>query len=199
MGQRLRRAAQLHYRAESASPRADAPANDSASDDRAGNRPADVSVNTRAHAFANDPDDDTGTPCADTAAGGHTDHRANVRANVRASHRADDPGNARPANVPATFRANASADGRANHPANVRANDPANIGANDPANIGANHPTNVRANVGATVRANDRANDIVHTCVDGIADARTDIARAYPLKRSYSPRFTSAPGFTSDR
>lgn len=197
LGQRLRRAAQLHYRAESASPRANAsnnaPANDSASDDRAGNptgnRPADVSVNTRAHAFANDPDDDTGTPCADTAVGGHTDHRANVRA----SHSAYDPGNARPATFRANLRANAGADGRANHPANVRANDPANVGANHPTNVRANHATNVRANGGANNRANDTANGIVHTCVHGIADARTDIARAYPLKRSYSP------GFTSDR
>jgi hypothetical protein len=197
LGQRLRRAAQLHYRAESASPRANAsnnaPANDSAYIDGAGdpaiNRPADVSVNNRAHAFAIDPDDDPGTPCADSAADGHTDHRANVRANVRASHRSDDPGNVRPATVRANHPANASADGRANHPANVRANDPANVGASDPANVRANHPANGRANG----RAGGTANGIVHTCVDGVADARTDIARAYPLKRSYSP------GFTSDR
>ena len=203
LGQRLRRAAQLHYRTESARPRADAsnnaPANHSAyndgADDPAVNRPANVSVNNRAHAFANDPDDDPGTPCADTAAEGHTDHRANVGANVRASHRAYDPGNARPATVRTNYPANASADGRANHPANVRANDPAdgranhppNVRANDAADVGASHPTNVRANVGAS----DTSNDIVHTCVDGTGDARTDIARAYPLKRSYSPRFTS--------
>ena len=65
MGQRLRPAAQLHYRAKSARPRANAAANDSASNGPAGlhnaNRSTSVSVDTRTH-----------------GASRNTDHRANV-------------------------------------------------------------------------------------------------------------------------
>ena len=174
VGQRLRPAAQLHYRAESARPRANPAANDSASHSPAGlpnaNDSTNVSVGTRAH-----------------DANRHTDHRANVRA----SHRADGPGNARPANV----RAGRATDGPGiARPANVRAGRPTNGPGNArPANVRAGRPTNHPADVRVSDNARDSANGTSHTRAYSIAHARTDIARAYPLKRSYSR------GFTSDR
>ena len=207
MGQRLRPAAQLHYRAESARPRANAAANDSASNGPAGlpnaNHSTNVSVGTRAH-----------------DANRHTDHRANVRAshradgpgnarraNVRAGRPTDGPGNARRANVragrptdgpgnarPANVRAGRPTDGPGNaRPANVRAgrptDDPANV---RPANVRRRPPTSP-TNHRASDNARDSANGTSHTRAYSIAHARTDNARAYPLKRSYSR------GFTSDR
>ena len=136
VGQRLRPAAQLHYRAESARPRANAAANDSASNGPAGllnaNDSTNVSVGTRAHDATR-----------------HADHRAIVRA----GRVTDGPGNTRPANV------------RAGRPTNHLASD----------------------------NARDTVNGTSHTRAYSIAHTRTDNARAYPLKRSYSR------GFTSDR
>ena len=141
MGQRLRPAAQLHYRAESARPRANAAANDSASNGPAGllnaNDSTNVSVGTRAHDATR-----------------HSDHRAIVRA----GRVTDGPGNTRPANV------------RAGRPTNHR-------------------PTNHLA----SDNARDTVNGTSHTRAYSIAHTRTDNARAYPLKCSYSR------GFTSDR
>jgi hypothetical protein len=141
VGQRLRPAAQLHYRAESARPRANAAANDSASNGPAGllnaNDSTNVSVGTRAHDATR-----------------HSDHRAIVRA----GRVTDGPGNTRPANV------------RAGRPNNHR-------------------PTNHLA----SGNARDTVNGTSHTRAYSIAHTRTDNARAYPLKCSYSR------GFTSDR
>jgi len=145
VGQRLRPAAQLHYRAESARPRANAAANDSASNGPAGllnaNDSTNVSVGTRAHDATR-----------------HSDHRAIVRA----GRVTDGPGNTRPANV------------RAGRPTNHR-------------------PTNHLASDNARDTARDTVNGTSHTRAYSIAHTRTDNARAYPLKRSYSR------GFTSDR
>jgi hypothetical protein len=181
VGQRLRPAAQLHYRAESARPRANAAANDSASNGPAGllnaNDSTNVSVGTRAHDATR-----------------HSDHRAIVRAGrvtdgpgnarraiVRAGRPTHGPGNARPANVRA---------GRpTNHPANVRAGRP----TNHPADVRAGRPTNHLASDNARDTARDTVNGTSHTRAYSIAHTRTDNARAYPLKRSYSR------GFTSDR
>ena len=209
MGQRLRPAAQLHYRAESARPRANAAANDSASNGPAGllnaNDSTNVSVATRAH-----------------DANRHTDHRANVRASRRAdgpgnarratSGRATDgPGNARRANV----RAGRPTDGPGNPAPPTRAGRPPTsepaapptvpetpapptsepaAPPTHPADVRAGRPTNHRpTNHLASDNARDTVNGTSHTRAYSIAHTRTDNARAYPLKRSYSR------GFTSDR
>jgi hypothetical protein len=157
VGQRLRPAAQLHYRAESARPRANAAANDSASNGPAGllnaNDSTNVSVGTRAHDATR-----------------HSDHRAIVRA----GRVTDGPGNTRPANV----RAGRPTDGPGN---------------TCPADVRAGRPTNHLASDNARDTARDTVNGTSHTRAYSIAHTRTDNARAYPLKRSYSR------GFTSDR
>jgi hypothetical protein len=198
VGQRLRPAAQLHYRAESARPRANAAANDSASNGPAGllnaNDSTNVSVGTRAHDATR-----------------HSDHRAIVRAGrvtdgpgnarraiVRAGRPTHGPGNARraivragrPTHGPGNARpANVRAGRPTNHPANVRAGRP----TNHPADVRAGRPTNHLASDNARDTARDTVNGTSHTRAYSIAHTRTDNARAYPLKRSYSR------GFTSDR
>jgi hypothetical protein len=175
VGQRLRPAAQLHYRAESARPRANAAANDSASNGPAGllnaNDSTNVSVGTRAHDATR-----------------HSDHRAIVRA----GRVTDGPGNTRPANV----RAGRPTHGPGNaRPANVRAGRPTDGPGNARrANVRAGRPTNHRpTNHLASGNARDTVNGTSHTRAYSIAHTRTDNARAYPLKCSYSR------GFTSDR
>ncbi|WP_216699124.1 hypothetical protein, partial [Arthrobacter sp. I3] len=80
-------------------------------------------------------------------------------------------------------------------PANVRAGRPTHGPGNTrPANVRAGRPTNHRpTNHLASDNARDTVNGTSHTRAYSIAHTRTDNARAYPLKCSYSR------GFTSDR
>jgi hypothetical protein len=99
MGQRLRPAAQLHHRAKSARPRANAAANDSASNGPAGlhnaNRSTSVSVDTRTHGASRHSDDS-----AHVRGGHRADDSGNASgAGVRAGRPSDGPGNARSASV----------------------------------------------------------------------------------------------------
>ena len=210
LGQRLRPAAQLHHQAESASPRADAAANDSASNGPAGrpnaNHPTNVSVATRAH-----------------DANRHTDHRANARA----SHRADGPGNATPRQRPPASRPPRHRRSRKRPPRQRPSRPPHRRSRQRPPRQRPSRPPHRRSRQRPPRQRPSRpphrprtANPADAPChrphqrppdqppcqrprqrqrqptpatpaTHSIADARTDNARAYPLKRSFSPGFTA--------